>query len=88
MSDEMNSPTPPDDELEAAFLDGRRAAYLTILGYIMPHLDDGKYEARLRMELEETRREVARLYEMVVEQPFPGEFYLPDVVRTIRRVLA
>lgn len=91
MSDKRDSPTPPDDErdeeLEAAYLDGRRAACLDILQHVMRNLDDGKSEAKLRVELEDVRREVAALYELVVEQPFPGEFYLPDVVVTIRRVL-
>lgn len=92
MNDELHSPTPPDDErddeLDAAFLNGRRAACLDMLDHVMQHLDDGKSEAKLRVELEETRREIAQLYEEVIEQPFPSEFYLPDVVVTIRKMLA
>ncbi len=70
---------------EESYERGQQAVWLQILRLALKELDDGKSEARLQIELVETRAAVRRLYELVIGQKMNEAYYLPDVIATIEK---
>ena len=70
---------------EESYERGQQAVWLQILRLSLKELDDGKSEARLQIELVETRAAVRRLYEPVIGQKMNEAYYLPDVIATIEK---
>ncbi len=75
-----------EDEYETAYDSGRRDAWVAVLQNAMHHLDDGKDTAQMRVELQETSTAIVSLYETVVGQNLDPRYYLPDVIRTIKKL--